>query len=367
MEIEETDGLRQWHIPSPKVPRSSLPWDKQRDLYYQNVVYLLQLRIPDATNLIFHLNFMQSRTLVDALKRVFRCKTILAVHYFGWCFSLSGNVSRFGHTIGKNGETGGDSLVSAVIESYREEKRFLDAVDKVLCLSESACTLLKEYYQMPPNRLQVVYNGLSDTACHRKEKTELQQRFGLPCDAPVILFVGRLEYSKGITCLVRAFRIVLEHIPSCRLILAGNGSYDDCLKECAGVWPNVHFTGFVPPSTLDELYEVADIGVMPSFHEQCSYVGIEMMMHGIPVIASSSTGLREMIEDGVTGLHVPVIEYPDRVEISTELLAEKMLYLLEHPEERERMGQNARKRYEQLYTANIMGEKMIRLYQQLLR
>jgi glycosyltransferase involved in cell wall biosynthesis len=72
-----------------------------------------------------------------------------------------------------------------------------------------------------------------------------------------------------------------------------------------------------------------------------------------------------MIEEGVTGLHVPVEEFPDRVEINSELLAEKMLYLLQHPQEREHMGRNGRKRYETVYSSEVMGEKMIGLYSDL--
>ena len=45
---------------------------------------------------------------------------------------------------------------------------------------------------------------------------------------------------------------------------------------------------------LFEFYQIADVGVMPSFHEQCSYVAIEMMMMGVPLITSDSTGLKEM-------------------------------------------------------------------------
>jgi glycosyltransferase involved in cell wall biosynthesis len=89
------------------------------------------------------------------------------------------------------------------------------------------------------------------------------------------------------------------------------------------------------------------------------------MRHGVPLTASTSTGLKEMVEDGVTGLHIPVIEYPDRVEIDSTLLAEKMLYLLQHPEERQRLGANARKRYETLYSAEIFRRNMLDFYNSL--
>ena len=104
---------------------------------------------------------------------------------------------------------------------------------------------------------------------------------------------------------------------------------------------------------------------MPSFHEQCSYVAIEMMMHGIPLIASTTTGLKEMVTDGVTGMHIPIIEHPDKVEIDTDLLAEKILYMLQHPEYRKRMGANARKRHETVYSSEIFRHNMLDLYRSL--
>ncbi len=108
---------------------------------------------------------------------------------------------------------------------------------------------------------------------------------------------------------------------------------------------------------------MADIGIMPSFHEQCSYVAIEMMMHGLPIIGSTSTGLCEMIENNVTGLHIPVIEYIDRAEIDSLLLAEKMLYLLQHPIEAKQMGQNGRIRYLNNYSSDIFRENMLKMYE----
>ena len=137
------------------------------------------------------------------------------------------------------------------------------------------------------------------------------------------------------------------------------------MKECEDIWANVTWTGLIRKDKLCELYAISDIGVMPSFSEQCSYVAIEMMMHGLPIIGNASTGLKEMIVDGETGLHIPVIEHPDKVEIDSSLLVAKMLYLLQNPEERKRMSVNARKRYEQVYSSYVFCKKMIKFYQSL--
>jgi len=99
--------------------------------------------------------------------------------------------------------------------------------------------------------------------------------------------------------------------------------------------------------------------------ENCSYVAIEMMMHGLPMITSAAPGLAEMTEDGVSSLQVPLIIKEDKVEIDTSLLTEKMLYLLHHPKEARQLGENGRKRFEKMYSSNIFGQNIIRFYKSL--
>ena len=72
-----------------------------------------------------------------------------------------------------------------------------------------------------------------------------------------------------------------------------------------------------------------------------------------------------MIIDGETGLHITVIEGEEKVEIDTSLLAEKIVYLLEHPQERQRLGKNARKRYEECYSKEVFRKNMCHFYQSL--
>jgi glycosyltransferase involved in cell wall biosynthesis len=64
---------------------------------------------------------------------------------------------------------------------------------------------------------------------------------------------------------------------------------------------------------------------MSSTHEQCSYTAIEMMMHGLPLIASTTTS-SEMVEDKVSGLKVPAREYKNKVTVSENLLAEHISF-----------------------------------------
>ena len=356
----DIDSVNHLYIPAYVVQNNSLTWNQQSELYYRNVVFLLQLHIVDREKMVFHLNYNQCGVLAEELKKVFDCTIITSVHFLNWCFLLSGNISRFRKML-LSAETGQeDELKTTVNRSYLMEKKYFDSVDHIICLSKKTQIILQNEYQIKPGKINVIYNGLTDRISIA-DKSSLRQKYRIP-DIPVILFVGRIDEIKGLKYALQAFKKVLLAYPNCHFIIAGSGSFDEFMKECEDIWMNITWTGLIDKDRVFDLYSIADFGVIPSFHEQCSYVAKEMMMHGVPVIGSTTTGLEEMIIDGETGLHIPVIEYEEHVDIDTDFFAEKMLYLLLNEEERIRMGVNARKRYEIQYSADIFSEKMINFY-----
>ena len=164
--------------------------------------------------------------------------------------------------------------------------------------------------------------------------------------------------------LIKAFREVLEQLPNCRLMIAGNGNFETYLHDAKDICTKVTFTGLLEKKDLNELYQIADVGVVPSFYETFGLVAVEMMMHGLPIIATATSGLNEVVDDAC-GLKVPMIEHPEKVEIDTCLLAGKILYLLQHPVEAKEMGQNGRKRYLEMYSSKIFRRNMLQLYKSL--
>lgn len=359
MRMEETsDGVKRWYFPEPI---EQMVTDHLSDLYYRNIVYLLQLYIEDKSNLIFHLNANQSSKFAKELKKAFDCKIVLTIHYFDWCFKLSGNLIHFRQLWKKQQTVQGCEVTENLKEEFQKEKKTFEVVDHIICLSKNTMYILQDDYKIEPDKITVVYNGLTDSKIS-VEKSVLRLKYGIS-DVPIFLFAGRLDSTKGLKYALRAFRIVLKTHPECRFIIAGNGEFNAHMIECEDIYMNVVWTGLINTEKLYELYTIADLGIMPSFHEQCSYVAIEMMMHGLPIIGSTSTGLYEMIENNITGLHIPLIEYADKTEIDSSLLAEKMLYLLQHPIEARQMGQNGRRRYLNNYSSNIFRGNMLKMYE----
>ena len=359
MRMEETsDGVKRWYFPESI---EQMETDHLSDLYYRNIVYLLQLYIEDKSNLIFHLNANQSSKFAKELKKAFDCKIVLTIHYFDWCFKLSGNLIHFRQLWKTQQTVQGCEVTENLKEEFQKEKKTFEVVDHIICLSKNTMYILKDDYKIKPDKITVVYNGLTDSKIS-VEKSVLRQKYGIS-GVPIFLFAGRLDSAKGLKYALRAFRIVLKTYPECRFIIAGNGEFNAHMIECEDIYMNVVWTGLINTEKLYELYTIADLGIMPSFHEQCSYVAIEMMMHGLPIIGSTSAGLYEMVENNITGLHIPVIEYADKTEIDSSLLAEKMLYLLQYPIETKQMGQNGRRRYLNNYSSNIFRGNMLKMYE----
>lgn len=361
VEIQMSEGVRYLYIPLPANLSANNPdWYWMCDSYYSNVMYLLKLYIKNTESLVFHLNYNTCFSLADELKKTFDCKIIMAVHYFEWCFTLLGNITQFRKILNFPND---NINLESIRDFYRKEKKLFETVDNIVCLSKKTRDILEFDYQINQKKISVIYNGLTDSHA-APDKPELLKKYHIP-DIPIILFAGRLDRIKGLAYAIKAFKIVLNVQPACHFIIAGNGAFDAYMKECEDIWTHVTWTGLILREKLFDLYSIADIGVIPSFHEQCSYVAMEMMMHGLPVIGSTTTGLEEMIVDGETGWHIPVMEFDDSAEIDPSLLTEKILYLLQHTEKRRIMGMNARKRYEELYSSEVMTENMLNFYKSL--
>jgi glycosyltransferase involved in cell wall biosynthesis len=124
--------------------------------------------------------------------------------------------------------------------------------------------------------------------------------------APRLAVVGRLIPIKGHDVLLRALALLRDCLPEVTLELAGDGPLQPDLRASVtrlGLEDVVSFLGRVAPAT--PVFERAEVVVVPSFGEGFGMVALEAMERGRPVVASDVGGLREIVEDGRTGLLVP--------------------------------------------------------------
>ena len=370
IQTEETDGIKHWFFPSAITDQRAADYQKQWENYYRNIVYLLRLHIKDKKDLIFHLNFFESGKLAEELKSAFDCSVVAVAHFSGWGFTVFDNPERLRNILK---EEHPDSFGENLKKSFEEERTYYSKADRVICLSNYMKEILCLDYGINTAKISIIPNGLSDSFSYiyqgiagqaRNDMTSkyLRSQWNISPEEKIVLFAGRIDEVKGVGYLIKAFSEVLKKIPSCRLIIAGSGNYDTYLREAKNICTKITFTGLLEKEELHELYQIADVGVVPSLFEPFGYVAVEMMMHKLPVVATATSGLNEVVDD-TCGLKVPLVVQPETVEIDNALLAEKILYLLQHPVESKQTGQNGRKRYLENFSSEIFRRNMLQLYE----
>ena len=175
-------------------------------------------------------------------------------------------------------------------------------------------------------------------------------------DTRTVLFLGRLEVRKGVIELARAIPLVLRKRPDTRFRFVGRSlphpqtglSLVVHLKDILGKYSAaVEFTGGVPYDEIPLLFDRCDICVFPSHWEASGFVCMEAMAAARGVIGSSSGGMKEIIEDGRTGLLVP----PS----NPSAIAEAILELVMAPDRRMQMGTAAREHVISAYSPDVIA------------
>jgi glycosyltransferase involved in cell wall biosynthesis len=168
---------------------------------------------------------------------------------------------------------------------------------------------------------------------------QLNKPTSLHTDPAVILYAGRLEKTKGVDDLVRAFKDVIVKFPKAQLRLAGEGAYGSQLNELVkelGITSQVKFLGMLSPDKLAKEYQKASVFVLPSiWPETFGKVGVEAMSAGRPVIATDVGGVRDWLRNGKNGFLVKP-QKPDDI-------AAKLTLLLSDPELMKSMSEAAQK------------------------
>src|SRR5215216_7724000 len=123
---------------------------------------------------------------------------------------------------------------------------------------------------------------------------------------PRVLFVGRLAPQKGVRALVAAAALIGH--PSAQVLLVGDGPERRALEREArrvGAGDRVRFLGFFSHDRVPATMVHADLLVLPSLYEELGTVLLEAMYAGLPIVASKTGGIPDVVEDGVSGLLVP--------------------------------------------------------------
>lgn len=229
---------------------------------------------------------------------------------------------------------------------------------KVVGVSEGVVQdVLSKNWGMPPDKVVAIYNGIDVAPFHQPRDKEALREKLFPGVQARIWFgtAGRLTKVKNQKNLLQAFKRCTEERPDSVLLICGRGDSEAELKALAaslGIAEKVHFLGF--RSDMAEVLAALDVFVLPSLREGFGLALVEAMCSRLPVIASKVGGIPEIFG----GTEIGELIDPQ----SVDHLASAMIRMAQRSaEERDQLGEKARNRVVQTFTA----EKMIQKYEEL--
>lgn len=164
------------------------------------------------------------------------------------------------------------------------------------------------FAQLRMPRIETLYHGLDMGALGSSPDGDgVRDEFGIDDDAPVIATIANFRPQKGHSLLLEVTRLIRQRIPTARLLLVGTGPLEDVVKERTiemGLEDAVIFAGF--RSDVPRILTSVDVFALSSGWEGLSIALLEAMAHGLPAVATRAGGVSEVIEDGRSGLLVPL-------------------------------------------------------------
>jgi glycosyltransferase involved in cell wall biosynthesis len=196
---------------------------------------------------------------------------------------------------------------------------------------------------VPVEKVALIPHGVDTARFHpasADERRAARARLGLPADACVIAFTGRLLRGKGLEDLLTAFAKVAGDVPSAHLLIVGSGagqalSVEDDLRATAlraGLSARVTFTGRL--DDVSDALRAADVFAFPSVYEALGLSLIEAAATGLPAVGARTGGIVDVIEDGASGW---LVSPGDALDLAARLRA-----LVGDPAARARLGARAR-------------------------
>lgn len=240
-------------------------------------------------------------------------------------------------------------------------------VDKFIVVSEALKDVMIERHKVDPQKVAMIYNGIEINEYRIDEAGEvihgklgLMEEIGLKSDVPVIGVIGRLVWQKGFEYFIEAIPGVLNKFKDAKFLVVGEGLLEEELKAVSKklkIDDKISFTGF--RRDIKEILATIDIFVIPSLLEGLPMILLEAMGMGKPIVATDIDGIKEVLENGKTGLLVPPRD--------TVALTDAIVNLLIYRDQAHQMGINARRVVEEKFGVDIMVEKVEDVYEDLLQ
>lgn len=251
------------------------------------------------------------------------------------------------------------------------KKQDLKHVSKIITVSENNRKILQKLYPEHKNKISVIHNGIDTTwwqsqllrftdEDRRRIKKEL---FQANENTLIIISIAELHERKGLKYLIEAIPEVAKKFPNIKLVIVGEGPERKNLEKSIkyltennrqkiDLKNHIILTGC--QKEISKLLKSSDIFVLPSRREAFGLVVLEAMVTGLPVIASKTGGIPEIIGNEKNGLLVE----PE----NSKKLAKALMDLIAHPDKREKLSKAGSKTVRKKFPARKMAEEYEKIY-----
>jgi starch synthase len=316
------------------------------------------------------------------------------VHSHTWYTNLAGHVAGLLHGVPhvvtahsleplrpwKAEQLGGGYALSG----WAERTAYEQAQAVIAVSAGMRADILRVYPAVDPDRVRVVHNGIDLTGWRRPAGDEAARAdavvrgLGIDPARPAVVFVGRITRQKGLPYLLRA----AERLPAdVQLVLcAGAPDTPEILAEVSGlvdvlqqsrrgvVW----IDQMLPREDLIAVLAAGTAFVCPSVYEPLGIVNLEAMACGLPVVGTATGGIPEVIDDGVTGVLVPIEQLSDGTgtpvhpDAFVADLGDALAAMVADPARAAEMGLAARRRVEDHFAWEAIAERTLEVYRSVL-
>lgn len=352
------EGAGTWlQLPLPSNIREVLGAERWTEHYNEEVIHLLEPYLDQARPTILHIHTLNLIDLAHSLKQWLCAGVILShLHCIPWKGYLNSHRERF-HRLYALYYKGGVALRSSFFTGGYEE-RTLALSDHIVAVTACGGNFLQR--MAPSCPYSVIPNGLE----HEEEARDysLKERLRL-------LFVGSLSAGKGLEYVLQALQLLQPRLALPVQLVAAGAKSSQLEARLRMQYPelDLELCGDLPQAELGEHYRAADIGIIASLQEQCSYAALEMMRASLPIVTTAVDGLEELFVGQQHALKVPV--HYDRLRglrPEVAVMADCIQRLASDEALRRQLGRAARARYEEHYTLRQMGDATQSLYNTLL-
>ena len=259
------------------------------------------------------------------------------------------------------------------------ERTSLQMADAVIAVSEGTKADILEHFDIDPNKIAVIYNGIKVEQYQPTTATDALEKHGVDPSKPFVLFVGRITRQKGIVHMVNAIKYIN---PDVQVVLcAGAPDTKEYLAEMEDAVKAVRREGcknliwvqeMLSKPQVIQMYSHATVFCCPSIYEPFGIINLEAMACHTAVVASAVGGIKEVVVDGETGYLVPLEQLrvapfePVNPDAFSRDLATAINKVLDDPALAESMAAAGQKRAREVFSWSSIAQQTRTLYKSLL-